>query len=367
NHSIAWLTSGTVIPTWSIPTRPSLTWVNQSRALSAAARARAAPTSGAAAATPAATAPRTRNSLRSIASSFASLPAERRRIPREERHLRQRREQALRRADPDGRTVARREPPHGLAVHEDRRLEVGGDVRDLDVRAARDDERTDVERVRRDEGQHERVQAPDEHGAAVREVVGGRTGGRRADEPVARLGAEHLAADRVAELDHPPERAAGDHDVVHGRGRLALDLDLERRQLDRPVVASEDALHAGLEVLAAHRRQEADPAVVDADRRHARPEQPPERPQHRAVAAQNDREVGAVAELDAVPLGDRAQPRDRVVDAVAPDRGDARAPNRRHGRSSRRALRGARGAPGGGGGGRTHGFPSVLAGPSLRP
>ena len=45
-----------------------------------------------------------------------------------------------------------------------------------------DDERARVQRVRRDEGEHHRVEPPDEHRAAVREVVGGRAGRGRADQ-----------------------------------------------------------------------------------------------------------------------------------------------------------------------------------------
>ena len=60
------------------------------------------------------------------------------------------------------------------------------------------------ERVRRDEGHRHRVEAADEHRAAVREVVRGRARRSRADHPVARHHAEILAADRPGELDHPP-------------------------------------------------------------------------------------------------------------------------------------------------------------------
>src|SRR5213075_2529981 len=47
------------------------------------------------------------------------------------------------------------------------------------------DQRADLERVRRHERDHHRVEAPDEHRAAVREVVGRRAERRRADDAVA--------------------------------------------------------------------------------------------------------------------------------------------------------------------------------------
>ena len=92
--------------------------------------------------------------------------------------------------------VAVRKRADLLPVDEDGRLRRPcREVRDHDVGPARHDERPDVDRVRRDERQHHRVEAPDEHRAAVRQVVGGRAGRRRADQPVARLRAEVLAAD----------------------------------------------------------------------------------------------------------------------------------------------------------------------------
>ena len=55
--------------------------------------------------------------------------------------------------------------------------------------------------------------------------------------------------DRPAELDHPAERRARRDDVVDGDERLAVQLRLERRQLDRPVLAGEDAREVVLEPL----------------------------------------------------------------------------------------------------------------------
>ena len=69
-------------------------------------------------------------------------------------------------------------------------------------------------------------------------------------------------------------------------------LELERRQLDDVVLTREDAPEPRLEVTPSHRAEEADAAEVDADDRDARREEARERSQNRAVAAENDREIG---------------------------------------------------------------------------
>ena len=141
----------------------------------------------------------------------------------------------------------------------------------IDVAAAGHDERPRVERVRRDERDRHRVDPPHQHRAAVREVVGGRAGRRRADQAVARLAAELLAADRPLELDHPAERRRSSTTAsLTATRRCAADLDLERRQLDDVVLAGEHPRQPGLQLVARDRAEEADPAEVDADHR-ARP------------------------------------------------------------------------------------------------
>ena len=114
--------------------------------------------------------------------------------------------------------------------------------------AARHDERARVERVRRDERHRHRVEPPDEHRAAVREVVRGRARGRGDDHAVARQRPEVLAADGPAQLDHAAEHRARRDDVVHDGVRLAVELDLERRQLDDLELAGEGAREPRLEL-----------------------------------------------------------------------------------------------------------------------
>ncbi len=164
-------------------------------------------------------------------------------------------------------------------------------------------------------------------------------------------------------------------------------LELERRQLDDVVLAGEDAAEALLEVAPAHRAQEADASEVDADHGNAGAEEARERPQHRAVAAEDDREVGGTClvgrvdavllrllgredELDAVLLGDGLEPCEARADlprlAVGDDGGAGDAATRRHRRSSALTHRGSIRRVRVGDGRRTPGSPSGRAAPSLR-
>jgi len=185
-----------------------------------------------------------------------------------------------------------------------------------------------------DEGEHHRIEPPDQDRAAVRQVVGGRALRRRADEPVAALRAELLVVDRIAELDDAADRPAGDHDVVDGDVRRAVRRHLERRQLDHAVAPGEHALQVAFQPVGCDRGQEADAAVIDADHRHAGAEEARERPQHRAVAAEHDRNVRfplALEELHSEPLRKPPQTLDRRFDELRLAVGDQRGTlNRRH-------------------------------------
>ena len=108
-----------------------------------------------------------------------------------------------------------------------------------------------------------------------------------------------------------------DHGVVERAVRLAAERQLDRRQLDHAVVAAEDTLEVPLERIGRDRRQEADPAEVDAEHRHAGAEEPRERAQHRPVAAEHDRDVRlgvVVHELHAEARGERAHALERRLD-----------------------------------------------------
>jgi len=100
----------------------------------------------------------------------ASVP-ERRAVAAEEGDLGQRREEGLLLPDPHLRVLAGLQRGDGVAVDDHQGRHVARPVRDAERRASRNDERPDVQRVGRDERERHRVEPPDEHGAAVREVV----------------------------------------------------------------------------------------------------------------------------------------------------------------------------------------------------
>ena len=202
------------------------------------------------------------------------------------------------------------------------------------------------------------------------------------------LASERLAADRPRELDHPPDRGARGDDVVHGHAPLAVQLELEGRQLDDDVLAGKDARNLRVQLVLGDRGQESDPSEVDPDRRDAGAEQPAEGAQHRAVAAQDEDElcVGEIVrrlvdvvlrqlvlredEVDARSLGGRRDTLERRADrlgaAVGQHGGAMHRATRLRRRSSRRAHRGGSVRLPGRGGGRTHGCPSGRVARSLR-
>ena len=107
--------------------------------------------------------------------------------------------------------------------------------------------------------------------------------------------------------------------------------DLQRGQLDELELAGERAADALLERVRLDRREEADASEVDAEHGHAGAEEAPQRPQHRPVAAEHDREVGArdVASAAVAVLGGLLV-RQQQLDRRAPPRprAAARAPRR---------------------------------------
>ena len=99
---------------------------------------------------------------------------------------------------------------------------------------------------------------------------------------------------------------------------LAVDLDVDGEQVDDAVVAGEDGCEAAAPVVARQRREEADVAVVDAERRHGAAEQATQRAQDGAVAAEDEAEIG---------VAQRRLVDDRVAESV-----DGRVPGRLVGR-----------------------------------
>ena len=80
-----------------------------------------------------------------------------------------------------------------------------------------DDERAGVQRVRRDEREHRRLEAPHEHRAAVREVVGGRPGRRRAEQRRRTAGCRGPRRRSRTGARRSARGAADDDCVVDGR------------------------------------------------------------------------------------------------------------------------------------------------------
>ena len=76
---------------------------------------------------------------------------------------------------------------------------------------------------------------------------------------------------------------------------VAQDLGVEQRALLDRVLAVEDRADAALHVVVADVGHEADAALVDADQRHAVAHQVARGGEHGAVAADDDREVGALS------------------------------------------------------------------------
>ena len=165
-------------------------------------------------------------------------------VAREERHLRQRREQRAAARRGGRRSSAGRDVRRAGGRRRARRRRHPACGSDDHVAAARHDERPRVQRVRRDERERERVESPDENGAAVREVV--------AVEPdgVERIRPSHGWRPRSSPPTHQsswtirPSVALVDDEVVDRGAAVAADLDLERRQLGHLVVAGEDAARA---------------------------------------------------------------------------------------------------------------------------
>ena len=158
------------------------------------------------------------------------------------------------------------------------------------------------ERVRRDGHEQERGELGREDRAARRERVGGGAGGRGDDDAVGAHRVGEAAVDLHRALDHAAERAAIDDDVVErqrlvGRTAGPLDRDLEQRAPLLDVASVEHGAERGGHL--AHRDvgEEAEPSLVDADQRHVEGRQLAREREHRAVAAQHDREVGLRGEL----------------------------------------------------------------------
>ena len=205
--------------------------------------------------------------------------------------------------------------------------------------------------------------------AAGGQRIGGRAGGRGDDDAVGahRVGEAAVDVDRA--VDHAAERAAIDHDVVERERFLATAVGA----LDAPPRAACAAARcsgrrasrrawrpcraSGMSV-----RKPRRPWLI-ADQRHVVRRQLARDREHRAVAAEHDREVGAARELidrrRVAQPGTGAIARSGLVqhDAVAARGQEGRelGERRRDARARVAADQGDAGKAGGGGGRRSHG------------
>src|SRR5215218_5724332 len=190
---------------------------------------------------------------------------------------------------------ARGELSRPLPVEGDLDRLAPGRVSDVQRIARRDHQSARGERVRRDEADHIPLHAPGEDRTGVGEVVAGRSGGGRGDQPVAADVADLLLPDRVGELRDPPVRAPDEADVVEGDRQVDGQLGSERREVQYLVVAGEGAAQAVGELLPLDRGQEADRAEVDPEYRDAGVREAAQRVEDAAVAAEHEADVRALA------------------------------------------------------------------------
>src|SRR2546430_150554 len=182
-----------------------------------------------------------------------------------------------------------------LAVHGDHDVLVRHQ-RDLDPVHAREDDRSVRQRVGTDRRQHDRVHRREQDGPAGREVVGGRASGRRDDEAVGAVGGGVLSFDRHREIDDTTHRGLGDDDVVEG-GVLAEPLAVpdDARDQHHTLVhrhpAREDRLERREHLVQRRRGEEAEPAEVHAEQRHAEVADRASRREEGAVAAEHHDQV----------------------------------------------------------------------------
>ena len=116
--------------------------------------------------------------------------------------------------------------------------------------------------------------------------------GRGHHQPVAAHLAQHLALDRVGQLGHPPVWPAVEGDVVHGHCVARRRCGHQPGQLHHVELAGQRAPKPSSRSLGLDRGQEADRAVVDGEHGHVAAGEAAQAGQDRAVAAQDQRQVG---------------------------------------------------------------------------
>src|SRR5436190_6121981 len=184
---------------------------------------------------------------------------------------------------------------------------------DLDHHAVAHAHRARGKGVRVERHQRERRHRGMQDRALRRHRVGGRAGRRSDDHAVGAQGVDELAVDQQVELDQPPLRALADDSLVERDGLqdrfiISSYFSFQQRPLFNAVPALENRADAGAHVVVADVGHETDAALVHADQGHVVAHEIARRGEHRAVAADDDRELG--------PGADR-----RIVDAAQAEAG----------------------------------------------
>src|SRR5436190_3827906 len=172
---------------------------------------------------------------------------------------------------------------------------------DLDHHAVAHAHRARGKGVRVERHQRERRHRGMQDRALRRHRVGGRAGRRSDDHAVGAQGVDELAVDQQVELDQPPLRALADDSLVERDGLqdrfiISSYFSFQQRPLFNAVPALEDRADARAHVVVADVGHEPDAALVHADQGHVVAHEITRRGEHRAVAADDDRELGLGAD-----------------------------------------------------------------------
>src|SRR6266850_1410258 len=172
---------------------------------------------------------------------------------------------------------------------------------DLDHHAVAHAHRARGKGVRVERHQRERRHRGVQDRALRRHRVGGRAGRRGDDHAVGAQRVDELAVDQQVELDQAPLRALADDGLVERDGLqdrfiVSSYFGFQQRALLDAVLAIENRADAGAHVVVADVGHETDAALVHADQRHVVAHEIARRGEHRAVSADDDRELGVGAD-----------------------------------------------------------------------
>src|SRR5580700_6376692 len=182
--------------------------------------------------------------------------------------------------------------------------------------ADRDDQPAVVRRVRRDRRDHQAFQGRADDRAAGREAVRGRAGRRGDDDRVGRVTDERVPRGAHRDLGRLVAGKPDAHDVVERGDGPVPDDRVDRQPGFGGEVVAVDRGQRGGQVGHVHLGQEAQLAQVHPEHREPLPVGQPHGPQHGAVAAHADQQVGPLLQLlRGHRIGAAGQPGQLAVDA----------------------------------------------------